>query len=94
MRKKTVDYQHGRMEVTAGRAGRHVATRQAVSVVQKQTAALDFTVWNHPAAAPAFAVAKTRFELFLDKIPNPAENAEWTIEDLATDAKSALPENN
>jgi hypothetical protein len=92
--RRVVEYQRGRLELAEGRAGKHVATRRALTVVQKQTVALEFTVWNEPSLAPAFAAAKTRFEILIDDAPRAAFVDEWVIEDFGTDAKSALPENN
>jgi hypothetical protein len=92
--RKVVEYQQGRLEMTEGRTGKHVATRQAVTVVQKQTVALEFTVWNHTSLAPAFAAAKTRFEILIDDAPRAADVSEWVIEDFGTDAKSAMPDKN
>jgi hypothetical protein len=91
--KTLVEYQQGRLELTKARVGKHVATRQALTAVQKQTFVLDFTVWNHPTVAPGFAAAKTRFEYLRDDVPRAAGTAEWVIEDFGMDAKSALPEN-
>src|SRR5262245_54828761 len=44
--KRTVEYQQGRLELDAARVGKRAASRQAVTVAQKQTIQTDFTVWN------------------------------------------------
>ncbi|MGE5192951.1 MAG: hypothetical protein ACM3U2_10645 [Deltaproteobacteria bacterium] len=91
--KRVVEWQQGRLELGEARAGKRVASRQAVTVVQKQTIQMDFTVWNHPSASPGFVAARTRMQVLIDDVPNRALAEEWTIEDFGTDAKSALLEN-
>ncbi len=92
--KKAIEYQQGRLEVAEGRAGKHVATRRALTSGQKQTIAFEYTIWNHATVAPGFCAAKTRYEILIDDAPKAAGVGEWVIEDFGTDAKSALPENN
>jgi hypothetical protein len=90
---KVVEYQQGRLEIGEGRTGRHVVTRQALSVVRRYTITFDFTVWNHPGVALGFAAAKTRLEFLVDDVARFAETSEWVIEDFGTDAKTELPDN-
>jgi hypothetical protein len=92
--KRLVEYQQGRLELGEARAGKRVASRQAVTVAQKQTIQTDFTVWNHPTVSAGFVAGKTRVQVLFDDVPNRAFAEELTIEDFGTDAKSAIPESN
>jgi hypothetical protein len=91
---KVIDYQRGRFDVRAGRAGKFFAARRSMPDGRKQSIALDFIVWNDPAVAPGFAAAKTTVDVRVDDVTVLAGTSEWTIEDFGIDAKSAMPDNN
>lgn len=92
--KRVIEYQQGRLELVDARAGKRVASRQAVTVAQKQTFQTDFTVWNHPTLTLGSVVGKMRVQVLFDDIdvPNRAFTEDLTVEDFGSDAKSALPE--
>jgi hypothetical protein len=90
--KKSVDYQHGRIEVPAGRAGRRTAKWRDNAAGEVYTYELDFTVWNHPTLAPGFAAANEKFRVKRGDALIRSWAREVSVEDFGANAKSAIPD--
>ena len=91
---RTIEYQHGRLEIQEGLAGRQDISLQ--NNAENIRFEIEYKVWRHPNVPLGIAAAKISLRTHEFGSLNPRETytTEFALEDCGTDAKTSLPEKN
>ena len=92
-KRKSIDYQHGRLEMTKSFTGVHKVSYRSIFSPTIFSFHTDYTIWRHPKLAFGFAAATMKLTRFNSEVK--ARRYTWsikyTVEAWGTDAKTALP---
>ena len=95
---RVVEYQNGRLTIpqalTLKMTRPDIISRRRNGIPEKRERVIEQFGWFDQKTAPVFAAAKINTKLYVNEVLETTSEEELTIEEVESDAKSQLPDNN